>query len=194
MLKNLRGGYKLIPLLISLAVGSVTVDKVYNSIKSTKKRIVLTGLSIDGELKNDISVDVIEEEDGLHINNVYGYDLLIKSDDSIVISEYVVTGKLYLHELGLNDESNVYPKITAQIISSISSKVTDIAGVKALLDKGALCSGSINLLSYQYVKNTSKLQAQLLDISGSGIQVITITKIEVALNNLQYISDKVTEI
>lgn len=88
--KNLRGGYKLIPLLIDLALASasITLSGIYASIKSTKKRIVLTGLLINGVVQNDIAVKVDEDESGLHIYDIYGYDLLIASNDSVTVSEH----------------------------------------------------------------------------------------------------------
>ena len=90
--KNLRGGYKLIPLMIDLyalaqSQQSATIDGIEDKIKSTKKHIVLTGLLINGELQNDICKEYIEDDNGLNFVDVYGYNILIDGSD-ITISEH----------------------------------------------------------------------------------------------------------
>ena len=93
--KNLRGGYKLIPLPIDLDEyegQDAVVSGIYSKIKSTKKRIVLTGLNEAGVLYGDLSVEVELKSNGkLFISNAYGYDLTISSDDKVSVASHVDT-------------------------------------------------------------------------------------------------------
>lgn len=105
--KRLTGGYKIIPIGVDLALASESIEiaGLYASIKSTKKRIVLAGLKINGELQNDIAVKVDEDENGLKISDVYGYDLAISEEDALTVSEHAVPSggtKLYDHTFSLS--------------------------------------------------------------------------------------------
>ena len=252
--KNLRGGYKLISMLISLAVGSVIISGVYDAITSTKKRIVLTGLKIDGQIQKDISVEVDKADDGLHISNVYGYDLLIASNDSITISEHKVlsvianptlagteasltglevdgtkykvpeagsqvvanptlagteaslTGlevdgtkykvpeslKLYLHTIAVNDESEIFPKISLLCLSTISTPATDTASLITVLQHGLTVGKGTNL----GVSVSVQSQPYLIDVwACEETTPFTMSKKTVSLSGtMQFLRDDVTEL
>lgn len=103
MQKNLRGGYQLISLgMVALvSITKLPLD-VVNEIIGSKKRIVLTDISLDGvKQEPDIGVQIKKDGSDIIIENVYGKTLTIDSTDGdVTITNYHGGGvTLYLHHI-----------------------------------------------------------------------------------------------
>lgn len=81
------GGYKLISLhdIDIFTLNGQSIEGIFNSILTTKKRIVLTDVVIDGIKQNDIPVSVHMWDDlsGCDIFGVPEYNITIDEDDVI---------------------------------------------------------------------------------------------------------------
>ena len=88
MAKNLKGGYKIVSLNgLDLVGESLAIAGLYDKLaKSYDKPILVTGIVIDGEKKKNAFVQVEVLDDGIKINDLYGYDLLVKEDGGITVS------------------------------------------------------------------------------------------------------------
>ena len=88
MAKNLKGGYKIVSLNgLDLVGESLAIAGLYDKLaKSYDKPILVTGVVIDGEKKKNAFVQVEVLDDGIKINDLYGYDLLVEEDGDITVS------------------------------------------------------------------------------------------------------------
>ena len=88
MAKNFKGGYKIVSLKgIDLVGESLALADLYNALKdSYDKPILLSDIVIDGEAKKNALVQVEVTDDGIKINDVYGYDILVEEDGDIVVT------------------------------------------------------------------------------------------------------------
>ena len=88
MAKNLKGGYKIVSLNgLDLLGESLAIEGLYDKLaKSYDKPILVTGIVIDGEKKKNAFVQVEVLDDGIKINDLYGYDLLVEEDGDITVS------------------------------------------------------------------------------------------------------------
>ena len=88
MAKNLKGGYKIVSLNgLDLVGESLAIAGLYDKLaKSYDKPILVTGIVIDGEKKKNAFVQVEVLDDGIKINDLYGYDLLVEEDGDITVS------------------------------------------------------------------------------------------------------------
>ena len=88
MAKNLKGGYKIVSLNgLDLVGESLAIEDLYDKLaKSYDKPILVTGIVIDGEKKKNAFVQVEVLDDGIKINDLYGYDLLVEEDGDITVS------------------------------------------------------------------------------------------------------------
>lgn len=88
MAKNLKGGYKIVSLNgLDLVGESLAIEGLYDKLaKSYDKPILVTGIVIDGEKKKNAFVQVEVLDDGIKINDLYGYDLLVEEDGDITVS------------------------------------------------------------------------------------------------------------
>lgn len=88
MAKNLKGGYKIVSLNgLDLVGESLALEGLYDKLaKSYDKPILVTNIVIDGEKKKNAFVQVEVLDDGIKINDLYGYDLLVEEDDDITVT------------------------------------------------------------------------------------------------------------
>lgn len=98
MQKDLKGGYQLISLGMT-PIEDITYIDV--ELLKTTKRIVLTGISIDGKSQlPDKTVDIEQRGSGtIGIKNVYGFDLIVDEDGSVEVTETITGTQLYLHTI-----------------------------------------------------------------------------------------------
>lgn len=139
MQKNLKGGYQ----LISLGMQPIEdITHIEPEVLKTTKRIVLTGISLDGKIQLPDKTVNIEYGDGdIIFKNVYGYDLTIDTTDgTTVVSEVQPSGgtKLYQHHLTYIDDSNY--KLDAIILSNIATEFenglpTDYISIRGSLER-----------------------------------------------------------
>lgn len=87
--KNYKGGYKIVSLmLVSLMAGmeTATIEGIYERIESSyQKPILLSGIVVGGVEKNDVFVQPVVEGNEYVLENVYGLDIHVNSDDEITI-------------------------------------------------------------------------------------------------------------
>ena len=100
MEKPIKGGYILISLgLIALSTSySGSID--YDRISKTKKRIVLTGIKVADTVMPDITVKPIFGNGTITFEDVYGYDIVVSSNNSVSVSEHTPSvggSKLFRH-------------------------------------------------------------------------------------------------
>jgi len=88
MAKNIKGGYKIVSLNgLDLTGESLAIVGLYEKLAhSYDKPILVTNIVIDGEKKKNAFVQVEVVDDGIKINDLYGYDLLIEEDGDITVS------------------------------------------------------------------------------------------------------------
>lgn len=88
MERPIKGGYILISLgLVALSAGaSLTID--YERITKTKKHIVLTGIKVADTIMPDITVKPIFGNGTITFSDVYGYDIVVSSNNSVSVSEH----------------------------------------------------------------------------------------------------------
>lgn len=100
--RPLKGGYILISLgLIPLSTSySGNID--YARISKTKKRVVLTGLKVGGEIKPDVVVQPIYGSGKITFSDVYGFDIEVASTGVVTVTAHKDKGtQLYDHSLSL---------------------------------------------------------------------------------------------
>lgn len=99
MERPIKGGYILISLgLVALSAGaSLTVD--YERITKTKKHIVLTGIKVADTIMPDVTVKPIFGNGTITFSNIYGFDIVVSSNGSAVVSEIISKSKFYLHTI-----------------------------------------------------------------------------------------------
>ena len=87
MNKNLKGGYKIIPLDKDLEdlEGTLKINGIYEKIESSyRKPLLLSGISIGGVEKNDVFINKLEVIDGdFVISDIYGYKITIDDEDNV---------------------------------------------------------------------------------------------------------------
>ena len=85
---NKKGGYKIVSLKgLDLTDDSLELAGLYDALLvSYDKPILLCDINIDGEIKKNAIVQVEKTADGIKINDVYGYDILVEADDDIVVT------------------------------------------------------------------------------------------------------------
>lgn len=85
---NKKGGYKIVSLKgLDLTDDSLELAGLYDALLvSYNKPILLSDINIDGEIKKNALVQVEVTDDGIKINDVYGYDILVEEDDDIVVT------------------------------------------------------------------------------------------------------------
>lgn len=88
MERPIKGGYILISLgLIALSTSySGSID--YDRISRTKKHIVLTGIKVGDTVMPDICVKPVYGNGTITFEDVYGYDVVISSNNSVSVSEH----------------------------------------------------------------------------------------------------------
>lgn len=88
MEKQIKGGYILVSLgLIALStLYSGSID--YDRISRTKKHIVLTGIKVADTVMPDICVKPVYGNGTITFEDVYGFDIVISSDNSVSVSEH----------------------------------------------------------------------------------------------------------
>lgn len=88
MERPIKGGYILVSLgLIPLSTSySGSID--YDRISRTKKHIVLTGIKVGDTVMPDICVKPVYGNGTITFEDVYGFDVVVKSDNSVEVSEY----------------------------------------------------------------------------------------------------------
>ena len=102
MERPIKGGYILISLgLIALSTSySGSID--YDKISRTKKHIVLTGIKVGDTVMPDICVKPVYGNGTITFEDVYGFDVVVSSNNSVSVSEHVapsVGTKLYKHTI-----------------------------------------------------------------------------------------------
>ena len=86
---NKKGGYQLISLLGIVITTLTAVPGIYERlVKSHGKPILVTDINVGGSKQNDIFVTPKLVSGDYVLENVYGYDLTIDDDDSIVVTEH----------------------------------------------------------------------------------------------------------
>lgn len=111
-MKNYKGGYILISLgLIALSTSYAgTID--YDKVSATRKRVVLTDINVGGTKMPDLTVQPIYGNGQITFSDVYGFDIVVKSDDSVVVSEHQAPEDkgtvLYRHNIQLKDGNSFY--------------------------------------------------------------------------------------
>lgn len=113
MERPIKGGYILISLgLIALSTSySGSID--YDRISKTKKHIVLTGIKIATTVMPDIAVKPIYGNGTITFEDVYGFDVVISSNNSVSVSEHVApSGGTQLNEVDCNYGSSYDDIIT----------------------------------------------------------------------------------
>ena len=88
MAKNLKGGYKIVSLNgLDLVGESLAIAGLYDKLaNSYNKPILVSGIVINGEKKKNAFVQVEVLDDGIKINDLYGYDLLVEEDGDITVT------------------------------------------------------------------------------------------------------------
>lgn len=134
MEKQIRGGYILVSLgLIALSTSySGSID--YDRISRTKKHIVLTGIKIASTVMPDITVKPIYGNGTITFEDVYGFDIVISSNNSVSVSEHVAPSsgiKLYRHVYSFGPTSFI-------IISTKSTQLTNEDDNKVLSGRGGV--------------------------------------------------------
>lgn len=86
-MKNVKGGYKIISLEENDLTNSFSVNGIYNALSKTyDKTILVSGIVIDGEKKNDAYTEVNVDSTDYKFT-VYGYEVTVSSDDSVEAEE-----------------------------------------------------------------------------------------------------------
>lgn len=88
MEKPIKGGYILVSLgLIALSTSySGNID--YDRISRTKKHIVLTGIKVGDTVMPDITVKPVYGNGTITFEDVYGFDVVVSSNNSVSVSEH----------------------------------------------------------------------------------------------------------
>lgn len=82
-MKNVKGGYKIISLEENDLTSSFSVIGIYTALSKTyDKTILVSGIVIDGEKKNDAYTEVNVDSTDYKFT-VYGYEVTVSSDDSV---------------------------------------------------------------------------------------------------------------
>ena len=85
-MKNFKGGYKIISLEGKDLTTSFSVTGIYNALTETyQKTILVTGIVISGEKKNDAYTEVNIDSDDYKFT-IYGYEVTVADDDSVEAS------------------------------------------------------------------------------------------------------------
>lgn len=88
----IKGGYILISLgLIALSASAELSNLDYERITKTKKHIVLTGIKVGSEVMPDVCVEPIIGEDSITFSDVYGFDIVVSSDNTVEVVEHEQT-------------------------------------------------------------------------------------------------------
>ena len=102
-MKNYKGGYILISLgLIALSTSYAgTID--YDKVSATRKRVVLTDINVGGTKMPDLTVQPIYGNGKITFSDVYGFDIVVKSNNSVEVSEHQAPEdkgvRLYKHHI-----------------------------------------------------------------------------------------------
>lgn len=112
-----KGGYIMIPIALLFAE-DVSQEQKVKKLLDHGKPVLLTEL---GDGKNDVFVIPKETDDGILLENVYGYDILIGEEETT--SEPHKSGlKLYKHQLKFKDSDNF--EYVINLITTFSTKIT----------------------------------------------------------------------
>lgn len=88
-MKNVRGGYILISLdMIDISDDDSVIEIDFSRLTESKKSIRLCNINVGGEHKPDIDIKPDFGEDTIILSDVYGYDLIVSDDNSVLISEH----------------------------------------------------------------------------------------------------------
>ena len=123
MERPIKGGYILVSLgLIALSTSySGSID--YDRISKTKKHIVLTGIKVGDTVMPDICVKPVYGNGTITFEDVYGYDVVVSSNNSVSVSEHTVSGtQLFIHDLTMSDTNHI-------IIIDNSSELIDMTSL-----------------------------------------------------------------
>ena len=116
MLKG-KGGYIMIPIALLFAL-DISQEKKVKKLLDHGKPVLLTEL---GDGKNDVFVMPKETDDGVLLENVYGYDILVGEEETT--SQPHKSGlKLYKHELKFKDSSEL--QYVIYLIATFPTKIT----------------------------------------------------------------------
>lgn len=114
MERPIKGGYILVSLgLIALSTSySGSID--YDRISKTKKHIVLTGIKVGDTVMPDICVKPVYGNGTITFEDVYGFDVVVSSNNSVSVSESSVAPNvekaplgIIVNSLGLDEDGKV---------------------------------------------------------------------------------------
>ena len=88
MERPIKGGYILISLALIPLVAEATLQIDYDRITRTKKHIVLTGIKVADTVMPDLVVKPIFGNGKITFSDVYGYDIVVSSNNNAVVSEH----------------------------------------------------------------------------------------------------------
>ncbi len=159
-MKNVKGGYKIISLEENDLTASFSVKGIYNALSKTyDKTILVSGIVIDGEKKNDAYTEV-NVDSTYYKFTVYGYEVTVSSDDSVEAEEVVTDA------------------VTS--IGGVSGSITLGSGL-SITEEGELSASGDKL--YQHMIRVSKTgyNVTLLLINSSSDLINTSTKFNNAI-------------
>lgn len=116
MVKNYKGGYKIIALAgISLIAGATfTIDGIHKSIEASySKPLLIEGIVVDGVEKNDVWVKELKVVDGSFVIELYGLKLTITDEDEVTVEEIQLPVKKQItvsveeYDLEINDGDEI---------------------------------------------------------------------------------------
>lgn len=185
--KNLRGGYKLIPLPIDLDTyegQDAVVFGIYSKIKSTKKRIVLISLIVAGALMNDLSVEVELKSNGkLFISNAYGYDLTIDSNDKVSVASHVDTSVVANPTLA-GTEDNLSGLEVNGTKYKVPSGINVVANPTLEGTESALSGLEVGSTKYKVISGTTLYLHSMSLGGGNMLYLVDTRSIHLSMSNL----------
>lgn len=186
MEKQVKGGYILISLgLIPLSTSySGSID--YDRISKTKKHIVLTGIKIATTVMPDIAVKPIYGNGTITFEDVYGFDVVVSSNNSVSVIEHVAPSggtKLYKHTVSLLD--NAETNVSIEVISTEQASFTSLNYMEKIIKSLSISSIVSDTLRKIFSVDYDGRYFNLYYVATSSIEPIIITG---------FTSDNVTEL
>lgn len=169
-MSNKKGGYKIVSLKnLDLLTESLVIVGVFLALSDSHgKTIMLDDIVIDGEEKKSAYVHAEKIDDKIVIKNLYGYDLSIDDEDSVVVTENA--DGIELPKPTAEDNGSIVgvsiqgkyvlkPSVEEQVAQAPSGTIVNVLGLDSEggLVKGTI-SGGTKLYLHRYVSDYKELR------------------------------------
>ena len=192
-----KGGYIMITYAFLFAL-NISQEQKVKKLYDHGKPVLLTEL---GDGKNDVFVMPKETEDGIVLENVYGYDIIIGEEETTSV-KHVVPTKLYRHHFDVVLSHADLPAIPEGSPISINVNAMSTSGdaweTLGELDGGGFIVSAFGMLSTNVVelklfyKASETLLIQINNLSDGSVTAVALTSVNGGTPSEFELQDSVT--